>query len=108
MKASGTAKEATDATVAMRHLIGRAARDDDDVDCPPPQALAGLDVPRLFAAFDERWWKRSARAVPLAERRGHDRLVLFGEEPAWKSNLQLDFNVRVFECFDTSSSAVPR
>ena len=108
VKASGTAKEATDATVAMRHLIGRAARDDDDVDCPPPQALAGLDVPRLFAAFDERWWKRSARAVPLAERRGHDRLVLFGEEPAWKSNLQLDFNVRVFECFDTSSSAVPR
>ena len=26
----------------------------------------------------------------------------------WKSNLQPDFNVRVFECFDTSSSAVLR
>ena len=25
--------------------------------------------------------------------------------PVWKSNLQPDFNVRVFECFDTSSSA---
>ena len=26
----------------------------------------------------------------------------------WKSNLQPDFNVRVFECFDTSTSAVLR
>jgi len=112
VKASGTAKEATDATVAMRHLIGRAARDDDDVDCPPPQALAGLDGVRLFAAFDERWWKRSARAVPLAERRGHDRLVLLAENtyaaPVCKSNLQTYFNVRVIECFDASSSAVLR
>ena len=29
-------------------------------------------------------------------------------EPVCKSNLQPDFNVRVFECFDTSSSAVLR
>jgi hypothetical protein len=28
--------------------------------------------------------------------------------PVWKSNLQPDFNVRVFECFDTSTSAVLR
>ena len=28
--------------------------------------------------------------------------------PVCKSNLQPDFNVRVFECFDTSSSAVLR
>jgi len=26
-------------------------------------------------------------------------------EPVWKPNLQPDFNVSVFECFDTSSSA---
>ena len=28
--------------------------------------------------------------------------------PVWKSNLQPDFNVSVFECFNTSSSAVLR
>ena len=28
--------------------------------------------------------------------------------PVWNSNLQPDFNVRVFECFDTSTSAVLR
>ena len=28
--------------------------------------------------------------------------------PVWKSNLQPDFNVSVFECFDTSTSTVLR
>ena len=30
------------------------------------------------------------------------------QDPVCKSNLQPDFNVRVFECFDTSTSAVLR
>ena len=29
-------------------------------------------------------------------------------EPVWQSNLQPDFNVSVFECFDTRTSAVLR
>ena len=36
----------------------------------------------------------------------HDYAELLGT--VWKSNLQPDFNVRVFECFDTSTSAVLR
>ena len=36
------------------------------------------------------------------------RLAETTSEAAWKSNLQPDFNVSVFECFDTSSSAVLR
>jgi hypothetical protein len=31
-----------------------------------------------------------------------------GPEPVWKSNLQPDFNVRVCDSFDASSSAVLR
>jgi len=37
-----------------------------------------------------------------------ERLVRDPREPVCKSNLQPDFNVRVFECFDTSTSAVLR
>ena len=34
--------------------------------------------------------------------------VCWWSNPVWKSNLQIDFNVSLFECFDTSTFAVLR
>jgi hypothetical protein len=44
----------------------------------------------------------------LVARAEHEHPALRAHHPVWKSNLQLDFNVILFECFDTSTSAVLR
>jgi hypothetical protein len=97
--------------VRAEHLAVVRREDDDDA-----AAVAALEVvdgvehgPELRVAVPQRVEVVVQEALVLrvrrevAEARVDDRLV-----PAWNSNLQPDFHVRVFERFDTSSSALLR
>ena len=58
-------------------------------------AGGGDKAPSLAAYHHE-----VAESIEVVDRTRHR-----WRKTVWNSNLQLDFNVRVFECFDTSSSA---
>ena len=65
-----------------------------------------VGVPGAFFGFGD-WF--AAPMDSLGAAYSHVSHVVFGDWNAcgtvWKPNLQPDFNVSVFECFDTSSSA---
>ena len=90
------------ARVVERREDGRAAGALDDV--APPGGEDGVEVREAELLLVADLLLLELRGLALRGRLGLARL----REPVWKSNLQHDFNVRVCDSFDASSSALLR
>ena len=67
-----------------------------------PSMVAGEGGFGCAAGVTVKQGARSLAGAPMLEDPDHRSRASYA---VWKSNLQPDFNVRVFECFDTSTSA---